>query len=84
MFKIGDTVRINPNWESSYPEKDSFGITNWREYIGKSYTIEGKRNTYYTAYLLSKDAAGYSWPDYMLVPNKLETLLKYKNLLKEN
>lgn len=85
MFKIGDIVRINPNWESSYPEKDSFGITDWHRYIGKTYAIEGIQSSPdNTTYFLTKDATGYFWPEYMLVPNKLKTLLKYKNLLKEN
>ncbi len=52
--------------------------------IGDIVRINPNPGSNNTTYFLTKDAAGYFWPEYMLVPNKLKTLLKYKNLLKEN
>lgn len=85
LFKIGQKVEIDPEWQKKHPEKTAYGIDNWRDYIGKKYTIISHQpRIAVVTYCLKEDQTTYYWPDYMLISRSLSTLLKNKKLLKEN
>lgn len=60
-FNVGDKVRVNPKWKEKFPYKDDHGIVTWKEYLGKTYTIETIAEKSCT---LEND--GFIWPYYML------------------
>lgn len=85
LFKVGQKVEIDPEWQKKNPEKRHYGIGNWRNYIGKKYTIISHQpGITIDTYFLKEDQVTYHWPDYMLKARGLSALLKNKNLLKEN
>lgn len=85
LFKVGQKVEIDPEWQKKHPGEYNYGIHDWKDYIGKKYTIISHQSwTTIDTYYLKEDQATYYWPDYMLISRSLSTLLKNKNLLKEN
>lgn len=64
MFKVGDKVTINPNWEAKDPCYGDYGISRWRCYVGEVFTIAkiGEGHSY------TLEEVDYFWPEYMLMP----------------
>lgn len=65
MFKVGDIVEVNPNWETKNPRCDCYGIDCWMNYVGKVFTI-----TRVSIDVCHLKGSPYCWPDYMLMPAK--------------
>lgn len=65
MFKVGDKVTINPNWDKS---KGNYGIVNWKKYVGREFIIDDTSidNTSSESYCL--EGLPYWFPGYMLMP----------------
>ena len=62
-FNVGDKVRVNPKWKEKFPYRDNYGICTWRQYLGKTYTIQTIAEKSCT---LKEDSFIWSWPYYML------------------
>lgn len=74
MFKVGDIVEVNPNWQDI--DHDNHGITNWRDYLGHRFTV----CRVWATGSVSLKGNPYFWSSYMLrYSHSIKRLLEEKN-----